>query len=79
MADLKPCPFCGQPVDYTHTAGSYGYYPATIAVGCKPCGYKLPAQPLEDWHHGAAPTTPPSKRQRRSRLRGTDEARRTSR
>lgn len=49
MADLKPCPFCGQPVDYTHTAGSYGYYPATIAVGCKPCGYKLPAQPLEEW------------------------------
>ena len=49
MVDLKPCPFCGQPVGYTRTAGSYGYYPATIAVGCKPCGYTLPSQPLEEW------------------------------
>jgi hypothetical protein len=31
---LQPCPFCGEPAQKIHVAGSYGYYPEKDGYGC---------------------------------------------
>jgi len=56
MADvnLKPCPFCGEPVLLTIYPGSWGYTAATFAVGCEPCDAYMTAEMADDiGAHGA--------------------------
>lgn len=40
MADLKPCPFCGKPVEYSETAPGYGqgYFYQRHEIRCTDCG-----------------------------------------
>lgn len=45
-SELKPCPFCGKPVEYRETAPGYsqGHLYQTHEVRCKDCGISMKEQ-----------------------------------
>lgn len=46
MADIKPCPFCGKPVEYRETAPGYsqGNFYVRHEILCKDCGIGMKEQ-----------------------------------
>ena len=48
---LKPCPFCGGPVQMKHHGGDYGYIPPSVNIRCDGCGCGFRAD-TEKWEQG---------------------------
>lgn len=48
MADLKPCPFCGYPVNIFYSSATKGYYAVHLDEQHSDC---IVSMPLEIDHH----------------------------